>query len=379
MCSPHLLPKKKVFFQKRELYFYSVFCVVLVYFSWLLRGSHFTTYDNFSHWAVVVKNMLLTDRMPNFEDSLISFQAYPLGSSLFLYYIGKLFGTVDACLIWGQMFLSLSAIFSVTAFLNKKDWYCFPIPVLFGIYSLLMNTGIYDLLVDSLLPLIGTAAVAMILCEQEEPRKTIVALSILSAFLINVKNSGIFFVLIGLIIFVIYHWNYVRTHFAETVFIGILPPAVMVLLWKKHIALVFQSASTSKHSMSLSNYKMIFEGKTQEDIRAIGQKFFKTFVSFDDYGIRILLGITVFCAVLTAIWYLSREKNWKQILWSLPFLWGILFLYQISLLVMYLFSMPLAEALALAGYQRYEKPSFCFSLGILPFLFWRDGLFLPDG
>ena len=135
MCSPHLLPKKKVFFQKRELYFYSVFCVVLVYFSWLLRGSHFTTYDNFSHWAVVVKNMLLTDRMPNFEDSLISFQAYPLGSSLFLYYIGKLFGTVDACLIWGQMFLSLSAIFSVTAFLNKKDWYCFPIPVLFGIYS----------------------------------------------------------------------------------------------------------------------------------------------------------------------------------------------------------------------------------------------------
>lgn len=112
--------KKGVSFQKRELCFYAAFCAVLVYFSWLLRGSRFISYDNFSHWVVVVKDMLLTDLMPNFEDSLIEFQAYPLGSSLFLYYIGKLLGTVDACLIWGQMFLSLSAIFSIAAFLNKK-------------------------------------------------------------------------------------------------------------------------------------------------------------------------------------------------------------------------------------------------------------------
>lgn len=188
-----------------------------------------------------------------------------------------------------------------------------------------MNSGIYDLLVDTLLSLIGTAAVGMIFNVRDESRKTLVALSILSAFLVNVKSSGIFFVLAGLVFFAIYHWNYVRTQLAEAVFIGIFPSTATMVLWKRHIALFFRSSDTSKHSMSLSNYKMIFEGKTREDIWAIGQKFFKTFISFDDYGIQILLGIIVFCSMLAVIWCFSREKSWKRVFWILPFLWGFCF------------------------------------------------------
>ena len=43
------------------------FCAAL-YFFLFLRKAHFTSYDNFSHWATVVKDMLLENRMPNFQD-----------------------------------------------------------------------------------------------------------------------------------------------------------------------------------------------------------------------------------------------------------------------------------------------------------------------
>lgn len=45
------------------------------------RGRMFVWYDNFSHWALVVKNMLLTDRFPTFLDTRIIFQEYPMGSA----------------------------------------------------------------------------------------------------------------------------------------------------------------------------------------------------------------------------------------------------------------------------------------------------------
>ena len=42
------------------------FAVGSVVMAALLLRTKFTSYDNFSHWAIVVKRMLATDRFPNF-------------------------------------------------------------------------------------------------------------------------------------------------------------------------------------------------------------------------------------------------------------------------------------------------------------------------
>mgnify|MGYP003552718166 CR=1 FL=1 len=66
--------------------------ILMAVFLIFVKGKLFTHYDNFSHWALVVKVMLQTDRYPNFKDTLIMFQEYPLGSSTYIYFVAKLIG-----------------------------------------------------------------------------------------------------------------------------------------------------------------------------------------------------------------------------------------------------------------------------------------------
>ena len=79
--------------------------------------------------------MLLQDRMPNFEDTLIMFQAYPLGSSLFIYYVCKIVGTTEACFLWAQIILMLSALFSGLVFVTKKNRYAAGVWAIYAIYA----------------------------------------------------------------------------------------------------------------------------------------------------------------------------------------------------------------------------------------------------
>lgn len=75
--------------KKRAGIVFVIYFSIIIYFMFLLNGEHFTHYDNFSHWVTVIKSMLINNRMPNFLDSMIQFQSYPLGSSIFIYYYCK--------------------------------------------------------------------------------------------------------------------------------------------------------------------------------------------------------------------------------------------------------------------------------------------------
>ena len=95
---------KKIYINisKRDWIIISLWMIVVLYFAILLKDSHFTHYDDFTHWATVVKAMLTRNRMPNFRDYLISFQAYPLGSSVFIYYVCRIIGKADSCYSIGK-------------------------------------------------------------------------------------------------------------------------------------------------------------------------------------------------------------------------------------------------------------------------------------
>ena len=75
---------------------YVFFAVSCLYFLFLLKGQVFNSYDNFSRWALLIKQMLLTNRFQSFQGSIILFQAYPLGSSVFVYFVSKIISPVDA-------------------------------------------------------------------------------------------------------------------------------------------------------------------------------------------------------------------------------------------------------------------------------------------
>ncbi|WEM61569.1 hypothetical protein P1T46_00680 [Streptococcus parauberis] len=70
-------------------------------------------YDNFTHWATIVKFLFLEDRLPAVADRIISYNTYPVGSSLYLYYITKYVGFSEGIMLVGQFLIIAAAQFSI--------------------------------------------------------------------------------------------------------------------------------------------------------------------------------------------------------------------------------------------------------------------------
>lgn len=92
------------------------FCLLLL----ACRERMFVWYDNFSHWALVVKNMLLTDRFPSFQDTKIIFQEYPLGIASYIYYFAKMVLNSEALQMAAQGFMMLSFILPLFKCVKKN-------------------------------------------------------------------------------------------------------------------------------------------------------------------------------------------------------------------------------------------------------------------
>lgn len=83
----------------------SFYLVVFFYTMWTLDLLH---YDNFTHWATIVKFLVLNHHLPTAQDAIITYNTYPVGSSMYLYYIGRFVGYKDGILIIGQ-FMTIAA------------------------------------------------------------------------------------------------------------------------------------------------------------------------------------------------------------------------------------------------------------------------------
>ena len=146
------------------------FVAVLVAMIASLINTKFVHYDNFSHWAVVVKYMLLTDRIPDAASAIIDFKSYPLGSSSFLYYVCRIVGNGEGVMLAGQALLLFASFYAVFGVI--RDQKRFMLAALLGLGCSLMSffnisIRINNLLVDFLLPALTLAAIGVMFSERE--------------------------------------------------------------------------------------------------------------------------------------------------------------------------------------------------------------------
>lgn len=172
-----------------------IFCVITLFCMLIfVHGKVFSLYDNFSHWALVVKSMLHTDRFPNFMDKTIMFQEYPLGSAIYIYYFSKMINNAEEFQMLAQIYMILAAIMPLFIFIKKN---IFPsiisivaITNLFFVY----NISITNLLVDTLLPLVSLAGLLFVYLYSKNNCDKFMPI-LFAAYLIQmvqIKNSGIF-------------------------------------------------------------------------------------------------------------------------------------------------------------------------------------------
>lgn len=405
-----------------------------------LYGQKLTHYDNFSHWANIVQVMLENGRLPIKSDILISFTSYPPGTASFLYLIGIVFGNREDVLLIGQAILLVSMIL---ALYQKSGRMRYLLPVVlaaFGVFAFFYNSSIYDLLVDSLLPCVGAFALVLLYTYLEQPNKTWLAVIPALSFAFFVKNSGIYYAVIALIVYSAhlrrsfgarklgkkqYLWMAAALVLLSALFgIGgilfaqsqgyavsqvlerlgpMLPllaavplviaaclvafdalflaprapkrerialvaiiavPAILFALWMLHVRLVFQDTA-SKHAMSISNFIPMLMHKSLPDMMTIAVAFVKALLAFKHLAWCVLF-------LLAGIFSFVFKKRLK------PEVSGLLrvacfsfFGYLMFLYVMYVVSMPKAEAFIVAEFDRYFKTIVLFCLYLLLFLATR--------
>lgn len=292
-----------------------IFFLVCTCFFIFLKDSIFILYDNFSHWGLVAREILETNSFPNFKTPLISFQSYITGSTSFIYYICKVVGTKqEGIMMFAQSLINISAIYSISVFINRKNiTLVFPITC-FGIYLAVSNILPYDLPVDTLL---SSLSIVLIL------------------------------ILTGILLI-----NYI---------------------WKAHVSYVYVSGNNSKHSVNLNSYKENLLDKGKSKILEILKDYVNKFLTLDNLLWYILL-FSIIIIVISK--YLSMNK--VKISNYLRFTVGLFFsyfLYHVLLFSMYVFSMPYNEAKNLDSFERYDLTVVVYLLGSIISYIASENLF----
>lgn len=332
---------------------YLIVASVLICFA--VWNEVFNVYGNFAHWALVVQQMLQTNRFPNFSDSLIMFKFYPLGSGMYIYYFARLIGKPEFIQMLAQAYMMIVCIVPLLKF--KLNRY---IAIVLGLlysnfifcYSLQISAyRISDLIVDTLLPLFGMVTVYLFYseCIKEDCGTRMPLLWLAPMFIaeVQIKNSGLFFVAMVLVMMVLCAKRYSLP--SKQLLLAGIAPLVSIFLWQRHCLMVFINANGSKHAMSWLNYKNTFLSKTNDEIILIVKKF----CAFTFSGSELYFCLLFILVAILIAWF-SHSKTRHLIGKFVLFIVVSYATYMFGMLVMYLVSMPGSEATRLASSWRYR-------------------------
>jgi len=327
-----------------------------IIFLLVLFQNKLTHYDNFSHWAIVLKQMLSTDAFPTPDSNLIDFKNYPLGISSFLYYVCRFAGHSQSMMLLAQGLLIFSCFYAMFGVISEKRRF-----LLFAFLGLGLSTlsffnitiRINNLLVDFLLPIYALAIFAIVYRYRDDMKRACMIVIPLAGLLTIIKSTGIIFAAIGLI-FLVYtwliHWKKPGWKYALGVVLTIGVALFPYFAWSWRMSTVFRGIE-NKFDVSAAGLQL---EKTPEQMREIISLFLKSSI---DLTTRPALGIVIFqvvaiaASVFVAVVLKKKWNLWKALI-ALDI---VLVLYYAGILGLYLYSMPLDEAIWLAGFERYAS------------------------
>ncbi|AVK63761.1 ABC transporter permease [Lactobacillus sp. CBA3606] len=334
----------------------------------VLYHSPLIHYDNFSHWALIVKFLVFEGRLPGAHDAIISFTSYPPATALYLTQFTTLVGFHDGTLLVGQFLLIWAASYAIFGLLRDRTRglmsliLCFSIAVTY-VFNIAIRLN--NLLVDYVLPIFTIAALVGIYIYRKQPKLLGVHVAIFTATLLLVKNSATFFVII-IGVYYLYtlikstnglglkRWWRILYRFGLSLGIGLLP----FLWWERH---VHQTFTVSKHEISATAYRQQLSTEGTAKILKVGHKMISQLFNLNSLSVE---GILLINATLIIGWLLIRfvSHQHSNLLGILGLIDLIFITYFASLFGMYALSMPYSEAIVLDGYERYMSSTVILNL-----------------
>lgn len=326
----------------------------------VLFKSPLIHYDNFSHWATIVKFLTYTGHLPRATDTIISFSSYPPATALWLTQLVTFTGFSAGAMLVGQFILIWAASYAVFATLRDRTrglnsmLLCLTIAIS---YVFNINIRLNNLLVDYVLAILTVADVVGIFVYRCRPKMLAAHVALFCGTLLLVKNSAAFFVAILVIDYLVTmiqqrvhrHW-FRQTLTITGQFLGTLSVAILPFIcWEIHVHLTF---TTSKHEISATAYQNQLAHDGIRGFLKIGQAFLQQIFNWTSLSTQgfLVLNIGLISAWAIIKYGCHHPNPLVKLLGVLDLITG---LYYGSLLGMYVLSMPYAEAITLDGFERY--------------------------
>lgn len=342
-----------------DICFVGVAAIFLV-LSFFLKMDH---YDNFSHWAVIVKNLVATDQYPGLQDSIISFKDYPLGISVYLYYFARLWGYGQGILLFAQNLFLLAGFYAIFGIVREKRRFLVYAFLMMG-FSLVsylnLTIRINNLLVDFHLPILALAAISIIDSNRNERLRMLCSLLPLLGILTVMKNTGMIFVgfsVLYLLLLLLQKKMPGKQWISLFLAVGFM--FLMNGAWSFHM----------EHNLPEFEQKFSAEAVSEEYLPVVKEQhqevislFLKETFSLSSRAATVYY-VTNVAALLLCAWFLITKKELLRMFWVLLGLNILLAGYYLGILYMYLYLMPAEEALRLAGFERYACSIMTFFAG----------------
>lgn len=350
--------------------------VYFVVFAGTLLQTYLEHYDNYSHWAIIVKFLYTEGRLPTATDSIISFTSYPLGSSLFVYYTTLIAGFSDQIMLVGQFILIISSLYALFVILRDRrrrliTAMMFTFFAVFNHFNIAIR--INNLLVDYLLAVLTLAGIAGLFHLQKDSKRMAWYLVLIVGTLSMIKNSALFFV--G-VLFLYYLYLLIKNrkqskNHSRYFGIGVAALVASMLPFLTWLAHVRSNFPQSKHEVSLSAYQQMFEQKDYAILEQITDLYVSTITDFSILSTQgiLLVNVLFIGGYLIIRWGFNRKNTLLRYAVATN---AMIIAYYFGIYLMFLFSMPTEEALYLAGFERYASTIVILALGICMLVLARE-------
>lgn len=330
-----------------------VYMALFLLFIIINHGRIFEDYDEFNHWAVIIKNMFVHNGYGTVKGSIVTFNEYPPFTACFQYILPHIKGEYSEDLvIISQNLLYLSMIIPIcknTNFDKKFRNLLIIVPAILILPLVLYEDFFVNILVDGFLGILFAIGLFIIYKDDENKLYRNIILSLIITALALTKTSGILFSIL-LLIFAIIKFKQNRI---KTILIILALPVILTSTWyiKVNTAQVpnewdlKSTISSDENSIRMKNSEMIiskFYYALFEQTQAIGER------------ISMLCKILLLSAYSIFVYKTVKDKDTRKSYSRILIETIISFvIFAIGLLWMYLTIFIEEEAFYLASYDRY--------------------------
>ncbi|MGL5125793.1 MAG: hypothetical protein ACRC6U_07365 [Fusobacteriaceae bacterium] len=345
--------KGKVFTESGLIYF----CIIFMFAILFPYNRQFISWDEFSHWGLVVKNMYALNHFGNLKEATTSFKGYPPAMSIFQYFFIKLSGSYKENFAFSAMiFFNLSLLSPLFKNIKSKIESVLLSVLIIG-FSTIISTDIYTTIYIDLSLGFLSAYILFINLKNEKLNKVDTLNIGMGLFLLPLMKSSGSFLGIMLLSIILFNLLKEQSEIKEKkikAFIVFISLIVGKYSWDIYTKLT-SDFTGAWGGMSNLTFNKVFNFWFLN----IGESYqFEVKNNFINALIKNYLTFLGIILILILIYFFFKKS--KKVKTSVIGIFLIGVSYVFSLLNLYIYTFSEYEAIRLASFTRYLKTYYIF-------------------